>query len=161
MNKVYVIGRLLGDPEIIINGNTNKQAKFSLIVEEDKVNLIPILVYGDKVDFVNTYLRKGKKIFLEGKLEIIDVLDDQGIIKKDLCVIYLNAEFVESKLFEESRVKENNYSKNSDNILENFDDNEKAVDFLQKIKKSNLKEDKENNDDFFEFSEQSSKYLYY
>lgn len=161
MNKVYVIGRLLGDPEIIINGNTNKQAKFSLIVEEDKVNLIPILVYGDKVDFVNTYLRKGKKIFLEGKLDIIDVLDDHGIIKRDLCVIYLNAEFVESKLFEESMVKENNYSKNSDNILENFDDNEKAVDFLQKIKKSNLKEDKENNDDFFEFSEQSSKYLYY
>ncbi len=77
-NKVQLIGRLGGDPEIITFNDGGKIARFNLAVDDsykdkegNKVERTQwhfIVVKNALVKIVENYIGKGKEIALEGKL---------------------------------------------------------------------------------------------
>lgn len=77
-NSVHLIGRLGNDPQVRTFESGKKMATFSLATNEsyynnkgDKVTDTQwhnIVVWGKRVDVVESYLKKGSEIALEGKL---------------------------------------------------------------------------------------------
>jgi len=72
MNLVILMGRLTGDPEII-NTDSTKIAKYSLAIDratkEKQTDFIPCTAFGKNAEFVESYLKKGTKITIEGRLQ--------------------------------------------------------------------------------------------
>ncbi|MEM7548913.1 MAG: single-stranded DNA-binding protein [Bacteroidota bacterium] len=97
-NSVRLIGRLGNDPEVRTFESERKMASFSLATNEtyynnkgDKVTDTQwhnIVVWGKKVDVVETYLKKGSEIAMEGKL--INRSYEKDGIKKYVTEINLN-----------------------------------------------------------------------
>lgn len=77
-NKVQLIGRLGQDPEIVNFTDGNKMAKFSLATDDsykdkngnkvERAYWHNIVVKGNLVKVVESYITKGKEIAIEGKL---------------------------------------------------------------------------------------------
>ena len=77
-NSVQLIGRLGNDPEVRTFENEKKMASFSLATNESYYNgkgekvedtqWHNIVVWGKKAQVVESYLKKGSEIALEGKL---------------------------------------------------------------------------------------------
>jgi single-strand DNA-binding protein len=77
-NKVQLIGRLGQEPEILTFKDGNKIAKFSMAVDDsykdksgtkiERVYWHNIVVKGNLVTVVDTYVNKGQEIAVEGKL---------------------------------------------------------------------------------------------
>jgi len=79
INKVILIGNLGADPEIKAFDDGNSVARISVATSEsykDKsgnwqsiTDWHTVTVWGKPVEFVNKYLKKGQKVFVEGKLK--------------------------------------------------------------------------------------------
>ena len=77
-NKVQLIGRLGGEPEIVTFQDGNKMAKFSMATDDsykDKEGVKVqraywhnVVVRGGLVSVVDNYVKKGQEIAVEGKL---------------------------------------------------------------------------------------------
>lgn len=79
VNKVILIGNLGKDPDVKNLTNGNKAATISIATSEDwtdkqtgeiqkKTEWHRIVFYGRLVEIVNDYLKKGSKVYIEGKL---------------------------------------------------------------------------------------------
>ncbi len=81
MNRVTLMGIVGRDPKIHTFSNGNRSAGFSLATTErrkekavekkEKTERHHIKVYGGLVDVVDSYVKKGTKLFLEGKIATI------------------------------------------------------------------------------------------
>ncbi len=90
LNKVMLIGRLGKDPEVKTFENGTKVAKVTLATSEkykDKTgNLVEntewhnLEIWGDLAKIAEQYLRKGKLIYVEGKIKT-DSWEDNGAKK--------------------------------------------------------------------------------
>ncbi|RLD26272.1 MAG: single-stranded DNA-binding protein [Bacteroidetes bacterium] len=79
LNKVQLIGNLGKDPEIKEFENGNKVANFSIATSESYKNKSGervtntewhnVTVFGNLVDIIEKYVKKGSKIYIEGKLK--------------------------------------------------------------------------------------------
>lgn len=75
MNSSHLIGRLTKDP--ILKYTPGKQtpvSRFILAVNENTkekeiVNYIPVVVYGKRAEGIATYLSRGSRIAIEGKIQ--------------------------------------------------------------------------------------------
>lgn len=77
-NKVQLIGRLGQEPEIVTFTDGNKMAKFSLATDDsykdkegqkvERAYWHNIVVKGGLVSVVESYVKKGQEIAIEGKL---------------------------------------------------------------------------------------------
>lgn len=91
LNKVMLIGNLTKDPEAktLVNGQslssfslaTNRTWKDASGVKKEQVEFHNISVWGKLAEVANQYLKKGKKIYLEGRLQTRS-WDDQNGVKK-------------------------------------------------------------------------------
>lgn len=87
-NSVQLIGNLGMDPEVKEVSNGNKMARFSLATSEsynkangEKVTETQwhnLVVWGKQAEIVEKYLKKGKQIAVEGKLETNSYDDKEG-----------------------------------------------------------------------------------
>ena len=87
VNKVMLIGRVGKDPEVRIFDN-GKMAKFSLATSEnykkkngEKVENTEwhnITIFGNLVDVVEAYVKKGQQLYLEGKIHYGNYEDKSG-----------------------------------------------------------------------------------
>ena len=81
LNKAQVIGNLGADPKVtIINNGQTKVASFSVATTErgyttqsgvqvqEKTEWHNIVCFGKLADVVDKYLKKGSKVFIEGKM---------------------------------------------------------------------------------------------
>lgn len=73
MNKVFLIGRLVRNPDIRFSSNKNLSiARFTLAVDRsfksDSVDFISCVAFGKSADFVGKYLVKGSKISVMGNI---------------------------------------------------------------------------------------------
>lgn len=91
MNKVFLLGRLGHDPEIRYTLNGTPVAQFRLATNEiysqngEKevyTEWHHIVVFGKQAELCGLYLRKGSKVFIEGKLRTRSFETRQGQIKK-------------------------------------------------------------------------------
>lgn len=79
VNKVTLIGNLGTDPEIKTVFETQKVASFSLATSENfknkdgaketKTEWHNIVIWGKLAEVVESYVKKGDKIYLEGKIQ--------------------------------------------------------------------------------------------
>ncbi|MBP7837879.1 MAG: single-stranded DNA-binding protein [Bacteroidales bacterium] len=87
-NSVQLIGNLGMDPEVKQVSNGNKMARFSLATTEtyknqrgEKVTDTQwhnIIIWGGLADVAEKYLKKGKQIAIEGRLETNAYDDKEG-----------------------------------------------------------------------------------
>ena len=113
MNCVQLIGRLTKDPEIY-GQKKSKVAKYTLAVDRDYTNkdgdreadFIRCTVFGKAAEFVETYLEKGVKIGITGRIQTGQYEDEDGNIKYTTDVIVYSHEFCQNKKDEDEGGRE-------------------------------------------------------
>lgn len=93
INKVILLGNLGNDPELSATGANRAYCKFSIAtgeswknkqtgVKEERTEWHSIVVFDRLAEVCAQYLRKGSKVFLEGKLKTSDWIDKNTQEKK-------------------------------------------------------------------------------
>ncbi len=138
MNSVNLIGRLTRDPEIRHSQNNIPVCSFTLAVDrrlsrEKKQELqaqgkatadfIRISVWGKQAEFAKTYLRKGLKVAIQGRINTYSIQDETGNRRYFTEVVATNIEFVEKA--------QNSYSPQDSGVINemsnDFDDSDFPV----------------------------------
>ncbi len=89
VNKVILIGNLGNDPDVRYTPNGSAVANLSLATSEswkdrntgqsqEKTEWHRVVIFGKLAEIAQQYLRKGSKIYLEGKLQTRKWQDQQG-----------------------------------------------------------------------------------
>jgi single-strand DNA-binding protein len=88
LNKVQLIGNLTADPEVKQTPNgqfvanlslaTNRQWRDSAGMEQKQTEFHNIVVWGKLAEICQTYLKKGQKAYLEGRLQTRSWDDPSG-----------------------------------------------------------------------------------
>lgn len=107
MNKVFLIGRLVRDPNLRFSNNKNLAiARFTLAVDRgfksDGVDFISCVAFGKSADFVSKYLTKGTKISLMGNMHTSSYTGSNGIKRYNTDVISESIEFAGAKITSDS-----------------------------------------------------------
>jgi single-strand DNA-binding protein len=92
VNKVILIGNLGADPEVRSLENGAKLGRFSIATSETYTDKVTgerrentdwhnIVVWRNLADIAERYLRKGTKVYVEGKLKTRSWVDESGTTK--------------------------------------------------------------------------------
>lgn len=101
MNKVILCGRLTADPKV--TDKASKVARYTLAVDryvkdgETTADFISCVAFGKAAEFTESYLRKGTKILVEGRIQTGSFTNNEGQKVYTTDVIVERHEFVESK----------------------------------------------------------------
>ena len=89
INKVMLIGNLGKDPEIRYTNSGSAVANFSIATNEswkdkegnrqERTEWHNIVAWGKLADFAQNYLKKGKSVYLEGRIQTRDWVDNQDV----------------------------------------------------------------------------------
>lgn len=101
MNKVIIIGRLTRDPEVRYTQSGKVVVSFSVAVDSGygdnkKTDFIPVVVWDKLAEACGNNLSKGRRISVEGRLQIRDYEKD-GQKKRAADVVAQNIEFLDTK----------------------------------------------------------------
>lgn len=100
MNKAILMGRLTNEPLVSFIGDSQiKVAKYSLAVDRRKegTDFMRIVAYGKSADFAESYLHKGMKILVEGRIQTGSYDDKDGKKVYTTDIIVDSQEFCEKK----------------------------------------------------------------
>jgi single-strand DNA-binding protein len=107
MNKIMLIGNLGRDPEMNYTPNGTAIAKFSLAVNRvtksatgervEETEWFYIVAWQQLAERCSTYLKKGQKVFIEGRLTTRKYTDRNGIERTAVEVIANEIEFLTPK----------------------------------------------------------------
>lgn len=91
LNKVMIIGRLTKNPEARTTPQGTNVASFSVATnfvwtdaqgqKQEKVEFHNVVAWRRLAEICNQYLTKGKKIYIEGRLQTRDWTDQSGVKK--------------------------------------------------------------------------------
>lgn len=101
MNKFIGIGRLTRDPEIRYTQTGKAVASFSIAIDSGygdnkKADFVPIVVWDKLAEVCGNNISKGRKILVEGRLQIRDYEKD-GVKKRTAEIVAQNIEFLDGK----------------------------------------------------------------
>jgi len=108
LNKVLIIGNLGADPDIKYTQAGSPVANLSVATSEswkdkttnekvEKVEWHRVVVFGRLAEIAEQYLKKGSKIFVEGKLQTRDWEDSEGKKRYTTEVIAREMTMLDSK----------------------------------------------------------------
>jgi len=113
LNKVMLIGRLTRDPETVPFSNGGKVAKFGFAVNNRKLDQatnqwvdVPVFLdvevfnrgeNGKMADRVETTLRKGQQIFIEGHIRMDTWKSQEGQNRSKLVIVIENFQYLEPR----------------------------------------------------------------
>lgn len=103
MNRVILVGRLAQDPEVRYTANGKAVATFSLAVSrrvgqgQEATDFIPIVSWEKLAEIIGNNLTKGRRILVEGRLQIRSYEAQDGQKRRVAEVIAQNIEFLDSK----------------------------------------------------------------
>lgn len=107
MNKIMLIGNLGRDPEMNYTPSGTAVAKFSLAVSrvsksstgerQQETEWFNIVAWQQLAETCSTYLKKGQKVFIEGRLTTRKYTDKNGIERTSVEVIANDMEFLTPK----------------------------------------------------------------
>ncbi|HJU82615.1 MAG TPA: single-stranded DNA-binding protein, partial [Holophagaceae bacterium] len=96
LNKVILIGNLGRDPELKMTTSGQQVCRFSLATTEtwknqqgekqSKTEWHNIVIWGKQAEVAEKYLRKGKQVMIEGRIQYREYQDQAGV-KKTACDI--------------------------------------------------------------------------
>lgn len=106
MNKCFLIGRLVRNPDFRVSNNNNLSiSRFTLAVDRgfksDGVDFISCVAFGKSADFVQKYLVKGTKISLMGRVHTSSYTSG-GTKHYSTEIIVESIEFAGAKIIPES-----------------------------------------------------------
>ena len=88
LNKAMLIGNVGNDPEIRMTPSGSKIAKLSVATnrtfqdrsgqQQDRTDWHRITFFGKLADIVEQWVKKGDRIYIEGRIEYSQTQDDQG-----------------------------------------------------------------------------------
>jgi single-strand DNA-binding protein len=100
LNKVYIMGNLGQDPELRVTQSGQSVMTMSVAcsesyldknrVRQEKTEWIRCVVWGKRAEALSKFLRKGAKIFVEGKLSTTSWEDREGIKRYKTEVVVSN-----------------------------------------------------------------------
>ena len=99
MNRAIISGRLTRDPYA-----GNGVVKFTVAVDrkykqegQPDADFIDCVAFGKTMEFVNTYLKKGTKVILEGRITTGSYTTNHGYHATSTSIMVDSVEFAESK----------------------------------------------------------------
>ena len=91
LNKVMLIGNVGSDPEIRATSSGSRVAKLSLATNrqfqdrtgqsQEKTEWHRLTFFGKLADIVEQYVKKGDRLYVEGRIEYSQTQDDQGAVR--------------------------------------------------------------------------------
>jgi single-strand DNA-binding protein len=86
LNKVMLIGNVGSDPEVRTTPSGKRVAKVSLATnwkrgQEDRTEWHRLTFWEGLAEVVERYVKKGDRLYVEGRLEYSQTQDDQGGVK--------------------------------------------------------------------------------
>ena len=133
-NRVTLLGNLGQDPELRYTQNQTAVASFSLATTEYRksadggsqsvTDWHRVVVWGKQAENCNKYLRKGKTVFIEGKLQTRNWEDKNGQKHRTTEVVAVLVQFLSpndrrgSSTTNDSRQRQN-YSSSNEPVLGN------------------------------------------
>lgn len=120
MNKVFLIGRLVRDPELRYTGSNIAVATFSLAVNrnftgangERETDFINIVVWRKQAENVKNYLNQGSQVAIDGRIQTRSYDGEDGKKRYITEVVADNVQFLDSK---GSKQSQDNVSQDSVN----------------------------------------------
>ena len=105
MNKVFLMGRLVRDPELRMTATGTPVCSFSLAVdrsfarqgEERKADFFNIVAWRNQAEFCKKYLTKGTKIIVIGSIQNRSWTDQQGQKRYMTDIVAEEVQFVDSR----------------------------------------------------------------
>ena len=106
LNHITIMGRLTRDPELRRTGTGIAVASFRVAVDRDfvskdggerKTDFIDCVAWRNTGEFISKYFSKGRMIVVDGRLEMRDWTDKEGIKRTTAEIIVANAYFGDSK----------------------------------------------------------------
>lgn len=104
VNKVILIGRLGGDPEVRYTSNGGAVANFNMATNEswtdksgqkqERTEWHKIVVWGKLGELCGQYLSKGRQAFVEGRLQTREWQDKEGNKRYTTEVVAQNIQFL-------------------------------------------------------------------
>ncbi len=125
MNKVFLIGRLVRDPELRYTGSNIAVATFSLAVNrnfagangERETDFINIVVWRKQAENVKNYITQGSQVAIDGRIQTRTYDDKDGQKRYVTEVVADNVQFLDTKASREQK------STNSGNDVNPYDFN--------------------------------------
>lgn len=104
VNKVFVLGRLGGDPEVRYTPSGAAVANFNMATNEswtdkegqkqERTEWHRIVVWGKLGELCGQYLTKGRQAFVEGRIQTRDWTDKEGNKRYTTEIIAQNVQFL-------------------------------------------------------------------
>lgn len=114
MNKIILIGNLGRDPEMSYTEKGTAVTKFSLAVSkrasrsqtgerpQDDTDWFNVTAFNQLAEICNNYLRKGQKVYVEGRLSIRKYTDRENIQRTAVDVTISDMEMLTPKSAQQS-----------------------------------------------------------
>jgi len=100
MNSISIIGNLTRDVELAETKNGTKVAKFDVAVsrkfDREKTDFFKIVAWKELAELCDKYLSKGKKVYINGRLEPREYEKD-GVKKTIVEIVANEVEFLTPK----------------------------------------------------------------
>ena len=107
MLKAMLIGNLGNDPELRYSANGAPFLRFNLASNyrtktaegnwEDRTEWVRVTVTGQRAESLSQYLKKGTKVYVDGRLEARPWTDNQGQVRAGLEVMANEVQFMTSR----------------------------------------------------------------
>ena len=114
MLKATIIGNLGGDPEARHSADGKPFLRMNVAANyrtrgpdgewQDRTEWVRVTVIGPRAESLGQHLRKGSRIYAEGRLEARPWTDQQGQLRAGLEVVATEVEFVTSRADDEARM---------------------------------------------------------
>ena len=112
MNKTILMGRLTGDPDVRVNGETTI-ARYRLAVDRrtEGADFIPCVTFNKGADFAEKYLRKGMKICVVGRIQTGSYTNKDGQKVYTTDVIVNEIDFLKTRRDDEEEEEKSSRKK--------------------------------------------------
>ena len=132
MNKIMLIGNLGKDPEMSYTASGTAVTKFSLAVNRNvksptgerqtETDWFNIIAWNQLAETCNSYLKKGSKIFVEGRLSQRKYTDKNNVERTSIEVTISDMEMLTPKGQSGSGPGSDNFPRDRDDILGEIDE---------------------------------------
>ncbi|MCX5751372.1 MAG: single-stranded DNA-binding protein [Candidatus Saganbacteria bacterium] len=109
LNRSILAGRLVADPELRYTQEEKAVAHFRLAINRGGSNsaeFINCVAFGGLAKICGEYLKKGKLVAVEGRIQIRKYESKEGIKKSSIEVIIDNMQMLDSKFYNVSEKAE-------------------------------------------------------
>ena len=107
LNKIMLIGNLGRDPDMNVTGDGTPFTRFSIAVNRrtknaqgertEETEWFNVVAWRQLAELCNTYLHKGSKIYIEGRLTQRKYTDKNGVERTMVEVVASDVEFLSGK----------------------------------------------------------------